>query len=67
MFLFVYDTEKQNGMYQKKKTVVGSQARDINKYKYLKHKALKCNGTITIFRSALPSFKSLISFFPTIP
>ena len=36
-------------MYQKK-TVVGSEARGINKYKNLKHKLLKCNGTITIFQ-----------------
>jgi len=50
--LFVFDTEKHNGIYQKT-AVVGSEARGINKYKNLKHKVLKCNGTITIFQMSL--------------
>jgi hypothetical protein len=50
----VLDTEKHKEIYQKKKTVVGSEARGVNKHKNLQHKVPKCNGTITIFQMPLP-------------
>jgi len=55
IFLFVgFGYRKtQRNISGKKKTVVGSEACGVDKYKNLQHKVLKCNGTITIFQMSL--------------
>jgi len=53
IFLFVGFGYRKTQRNVYKKTVVGSEARGVNKYKNLEPKFLKCNGTITIFQMRL--------------